>query len=140
MMKYKGYLGTCTVDADAKVIRGQVVNTKDTITFQGKTVEDAIREFRKSVDDYLDFCASLGEPPEKPFSGKLLIRVNPSVHRDLAAVALAQGVSVNKWIVSVLAPAARAAAAPTEPTAARPPKPAPTRKARTAKKDKAPAH
>ena len=102
MMIYKGYIGSAYVDDDANVIRGQVVNTRDTITFQGKTVDEARREFRESVDDYLEFCASRGKPPEKPFSGKFLVRVSPQVHRDLTAVARVKGVSVNKLVTHQL--------------------------------------
>ena len=107
MMIYKGYIGVAYVDDDADVIRGNVVNTRDTITFQGKTVSAARRAFRESVDDYLAFCASLGEPPEKPFSGKFLVRLSPQLHRELTAVAQAKGVSVNKLVTRQLARMAR---------------------------------
>lgn len=65
MMTYKGYTGVLGIDADAGVLRGHVANTRDVITFQGKTIKEAETEFRSSVDDYLDFCASLGQSPEK---------------------------------------------------------------------------
>jgi predicted HicB family RNase H-like nuclease len=97
-MTYKGYIGIARVDEDAGVIRGKVVNTRDTITFQGKSYEEAEAAFRDSVDDYLEFCESLGEAPDKPFSGTFLVRVSPEVHRDLTAIAQAQGVSVNKLV------------------------------------------
>ncbi len=74
-MSYKGYIGDLRVDLDAGVLRGKVINTRDTITFQGKTVEEARRAFRDSVDDYLEFCAATGDPPEKPFSGRFVVRV-----------------------------------------------------------------
>ena len=61
MMKYKGYIGVIKIDTDAGVLRGHVTNTRDTITFQGKSVPEAIAEFRVSVDEYLDFCKSLGQ-------------------------------------------------------------------------------
>jgi predicted HicB family RNase H-like nuclease len=98
MMRYKGYVGIADVDMEAGVIRGKVVNTRDTITFQGKTVEEARKAFEESVDDYLEFCVSLGEKPEKPFSGKFLVRITPAVHRDLTAAAQAKGVSVNRFV------------------------------------------
>ena len=102
MMIHKGYVGVAHVDLEAGVIRGKVVNTRDTITFQGKTVEEASAAFRDSVDDYLEFCASLGEEPEKPFSGKFLVRLAPDVHRDLTAAAQAEGVSFNKFVGRIL--------------------------------------
>ena len=90
------------VDLDAGVLRGKVVNTRDTITFQGKTVEEAMQAFRDSVDDYLEFCASTGDPPEKPFSGKFVVRVRPEIHRDLSAIAQSRGTSLNQLVLSQL--------------------------------------
>jgi predicted HicB family RNase H-like nuclease len=98
MMTYKGYIGIARVDDEAGVIRGKVVNVKDTITFQGESVEAARAAFRESVDDYLEFCKDLGETPEKPFSGKILIRLRPEVHRKLNMVAQIEGLSVNRLV------------------------------------------
>ena len=121
-MKYKGYVGHAVVDAEAGVIRGQVVNVKDTITFQGKTVEEARAAFEGSVDDYLSFCASLGEPPDKPYSGKFLVRVSPAVQRDLHAVAKLKGVSVNQLVARSLRKMTRGVAPP-KAAPAEPPEP-----------------
>ena len=119
MMIHKGYVGVAHVDVEAGVIRGKVVNTRDTITFQGKTVEEAHTAFRDSVDDYLEFCASLGEEPEKPFSGKFLVRLNPEDHRELTMMAMAQGLSFNKFVGQVLKRVIRHHGLAPEATAAR---------------------
>jgi predicted HicB family RNase H-like nuclease len=102
-MTYKGYIGVARFDDEANVIRGQVVNTRDTITFQGKSVDEAKAAFRDSVDDYLEFCESSGEAPEKPFSGRILLRVGPELHRDLMAIAWSENVSVNRLVCRELA-------------------------------------
>jgi predicted HicB family RNase H-like nuclease len=101
-MRHKGYTGVMSVDAEAGVIRGKVVDLKDTITFQGKTVEEAQAAFRDSVDDYLEFCRELGEAPEKPFSGTFLVRLSPEVHRELNRVAMDRGVSFNRLVTTEL--------------------------------------
>jgi predicted HicB family RNase H-like nuclease len=117
-MNYKGYVGVLRVDEEAGVLRGKVINTRDTITFQGETVEEATAAFRDSVDDYLDFCASDGVQPEKPFSGKFIVRVGPELHRELNAIAQAKGTSINSLVkrqltrlakraTSILPPAAK---------------------------------
>ena len=54
--------------------------------------------FRASVDDYLAFCAERGEPPDRPYSGKIPLRVDPELHRRAAAQAQAAGISLNQWI------------------------------------------
>jgi predicted HicB family RNase H-like nuclease len=111
MMTYEGYTGVFNVDPDAKVIRGQVVDLKDTITFQGTTVPEAMQAFRDSVDDYLEFCESLGEKPERPFSGSFLVRLEPDVHRTLTALAQVLGVSLNKFVAGKLTELVRERAA-----------------------------
>lgn len=93
---YKGFVGDPRIDVESNVIRGKVVNTRDTITFFGETVDEAARAFRDSVDDYLAYCADLGVSPERPFSGKYLIRATPELHRDLVLVSLGTGLSVAK--------------------------------------------
>jgi predicted HicB family RNase H-like nuclease len=134
-MTYKGYIGVARVDEDAGVIRGKVVNTRDTITFQGKSFEEAEAAFRDSVDDYLEFCESLGEAPEKPFSGTFLVRVSPDVHRDLSAIAQAQGVSVNKLVSRQLTRLSRRKLSRSIPaTGPKPPAPAPASTVKSSKR------
>ncbi len=58
MMEYKGYLGKVEFDDEAGVFHGEVSNTRDVITFQGKSVAELKQAFHDSVDDYLAFCAA----------------------------------------------------------------------------------
>src|SRR3954468_18713654 len=90
MMQYKGYAGVVEGDEEAGILFGRVIGLRDVITFQGETVAQAREEFRNSVDDYLAFCAERGEPPEKPFSGRFLLRMEPAIHRHLSRVAEAE--------------------------------------------------
>jgi len=107
MTKYKGYIGQFDVDIETGLIRGKVVNTRDIITFHGTTVREAEQAFRDSVDDYLAFCEELGESPEKPYSGKLLVRVPPKLHQELDVLAKSKGKSVNTLVSGCLARMAR---------------------------------
>ena len=45
MMEYKGYIGVVEFDDKAKIFHGDVINTRDVITFQGKTVDDIENAF-----------------------------------------------------------------------------------------------
>jgi len=103
MMKYKGYVGVVEVDPDAGLIHGRVAGLRDVITFQGNTVAKARQAFRDSVDDYLEWCASEGRSAEKPFNGKLLIRVDPAIHRRLAQLAEVRSTSINNLATEALA-------------------------------------
>jgi len=102
MMTYKGYIATVEYDDAAGIFHGEVVNLRDVITFQGISVEELRQAFADSVDDYLEFCAERGEEPEKPFSGKFVVRVSPELHRDLVVKSRLANKSLNTWIGEVL--------------------------------------
>ena len=102
MMTYKGYSGHVSFDDEAKMFHGEVVDTKDVITFQGKSVVEIETAFRDSVDDYLDFCKERKEDPDKPFSGKFVVRLEPSLHHRIYLKAVQSGKSLNRWITDTL--------------------------------------
>jgi predicted HicB family RNase H-like nuclease len=103
MMDYKGYIGHVEFDDDAEIFHGEVINTRDVITFQGKSVEEIKQAFRDSVEDYLEYCAKLGQQPEKPFTGKFMLRIPPDLHRKIFVAAKQAGESINAWIKEQLA-------------------------------------
>ena len=102
MMEYKGYVGIPEVDTEAGIIHGEVVNTRDVITFQATNLRDLDKAFRESVDDYLAFCAKRGETADKPFSGKFVLRLSPEVHRKAFIAARHARKSLNAWVAEVL--------------------------------------
>ena len=101
MLEYKGFVGT--VDADDGAFSGQVVGLRDVVTYEGETYVEVEQAFRDSVDDYLAFCAERGEAPDRPYSGKIPLRVDPQVHRAAAIRAEAEGISLNQWIARRIA-------------------------------------
>ena len=102
MLKYKGYTGHAEFDDVAGLFHGEVLDVRDVITFQGKSVEELERAFRDSIDDYLEFCKERGEEPEKPFSGRLMLRPPPGLHREVYVRARREGKSLNQWIAEKL--------------------------------------
>jgi predicted HicB family RNase H-like nuclease len=98
MMKYKGYFGEVTYDDEAKIFHGEVIGLKDVITFQGKSVDELKKAFQDSINDYLAWCDERDEQPEKTYSGKLHIRMNPNLHAHLAMEAAKQGLSLNDLV------------------------------------------
>ena len=98
MMEHKGYSAKVEFDDDANIFHGEVINLRDVITFEGETVKELKAAFQDSVDDYLDFCAQRGEAPEKPYSGKFVIRVEPELHKNITIEARKAGKSLNVWI------------------------------------------
>ncbi len=97
-MKYKGYYGEVNYDDKAKVFHGELVGIRAVITFQGSSVEELETAFKDSIDDYLEWCKKRHKSPEKPFSGKLNLRMNRELHAKLAAAASQHHTSLNSFI------------------------------------------
>ena len=70
MLNFKGYAAKIELDDEAGIFHGEVINTRDVITFQGRSDSEIKTAFHDSVDDYLAFCTERGEEPEKPPSGQ----------------------------------------------------------------------
>ena len=102
MMDYKGYRAAVSYNDEAGVFHGEVIGTRDVITFEGTSVEQLRKEFRFSIDDYLAVCAERGRQPDKPFSGKIPLRVAPEIHRAASAAAKAAGKSLNAWLAEMV--------------------------------------
>lgn len=102
MMEYKGYIGKVEIDDEAGILYGEVINVRDVITFEGTSVEEVQLAFHESVDDYLEFCAQRGESPEKPFSGKFVLRLPEELHRQAYIQAKLKNKSLNSWVTEVL--------------------------------------
>jgi predicted HicB family RNase H-like nuclease len=101
-MKYKNYEASVSYDEDARIFHGEVLHLRDVITFQGESVNELEQAFHDSVDDYLEFCKERGEKPEKPYSGKLLLRLDPELHKKITSVAYKRNLSVNSLVAEVL--------------------------------------
>lgn len=96
MIEHRGYVGRIDEIGGDGVIYGVVANlSKDHIEFEGTSSEELIRSFRESIDFYLEGCEKDGLDPEKPFSGKFVVRVDPDVHRRLNALSKSRGKSLN---------------------------------------------
>lgn len=109
-MEYQGYVGKLDIDPEADLLSGEVLGLRDVITFQGHTPAEAEKAFHESVDDYLEFCKQRGEQPEKPYSGKFMVRVDPATHRLISLQAAAAGASLNAWVKGAIAKELQAAA------------------------------
>jgi predicted HicB family RNase H-like nuclease len=102
MMEYKGYVGKVEFDDEAGIFHGEVLDTRDVITFQGQSVDELKTAFQGSIDDYLAFCEQRGEEPNKPFSGQFVTRIPPELHRQVNLAASISGKSLNAWVVEQL--------------------------------------
>jgi predicted HicB family RNase H-like nuclease len=106
-MTYKGYTASMIFDVEDKVIVGRVLDIDDIITFHGESVSEFELNFHSAVEDYLAASQELGSAPEKPASGKLMLRIAPEVHAAALKAAARSGTSLNKWAEGALGKAAR---------------------------------
>ena len=102
-MTYKGYTAQIEYDDEDGIFHGEVIDLRDVITFEGRSVSELRNAFRDSVDDYLEFCEERGEEPDRPFSGRLMVRLPPEVHRNIYTRARQEGKSLNQFIADRLA-------------------------------------
>ena len=107
-MSYRGYTARMDFDAEDKIIVGRVIDIDDIITFHGASVAEFEAAFNTAVDGYIQACEQLGQAPDKPASGRMMLRVNPVVHAAAVKASARSGQSLNKWAEKVLNAAAHA--------------------------------
>ena len=102
-MTYKGYLARVEFDPRDEIFVGRVLGIEDRISFHGETVAKLRAGFHAAIDHYLADCTATGRAPQKPYSGRILLRLPPEVHARAAMMAEAHGKSLNQWAAEVLA-------------------------------------
>jgi predicted HicB family RNase H-like nuclease len=102
MLSYKGFLGGTDYDDAAEVFYGTLLNANVIMSFRGASVKELKSSFRDVVDTYLEDCQRDGIEPEKPFSGKITVRVSPVLHRRIAIKAAAKKESMNQYLEELI--------------------------------------
>lgn len=101
-MTYKGYTALVRFSAEDGCLVGQLVGINDIVGFHGESVAEIRNAFEEAVDFYLESCAKAGHEPNKPYSGRVTLRLPPDLHAKLAIQAQSSGRSLNNWLVSAL--------------------------------------
>lgn len=109
-MSYRGYTASMSFDVEDRIIVGRVLDIDDIVSFHGESIAEFETNLHAVVDDYIAACDILGSEPEKPASGKLMLRVAPDIHAAALKAAARRGVSLNKWAEQALGRASRKAA------------------------------
>ena len=102
-MTYKGYVGMVEYSEADNYLFGRITGIRDIISHEGERVAEIRTAFEEAVDDYLKHCVATGKDPNKPYSGKFVLRLDPAVHARLAVNAQASGKSLNQYAAEVLA-------------------------------------
>ena len=84
VMRYRNYSARIEYDDEDGIFFGRIAGIRDGIGFHAESVDDLRAAFREAVDDYIATCAKVGKEPQKPYSGRMMFRVSPDVHRRAA--------------------------------------------------------
>jgi predicted HicB family RNase H-like nuclease len=105
-MNHNGYTAKIEFDERDNIFVGRLLGMRTMISFHGETVVELRQAFEAAVDEFLADCEEQGVKPEKPASGKLMLRVSPEIHGAALVAAQASGKSLNQWASEVLQEAA----------------------------------
>lgn len=97
VMTYRGYSTRVEYSPEDTALVGRVLGITDIIMFHADGVAEFEQMFHDAVDDYLESCEELGKEPHKPYSGKVMFRIDAELHREAAIAAELAGKSLNQW-------------------------------------------
>ena len=106
-LTYKGFSARVEFDAEDRIFVGRIAGVRDIVGFHAETVTGLEKAFREADNDYIKACAELGQSPNKPVSGNMMLRVPTDVHAKAIEAAELAGVSLNVWAADALRQAAR---------------------------------
>lgn len=107
-MRYRGYTARIDFESSDELFVGCLLGMSEPIVFHGASVEELRGDLEFAVDHYLAECARMGQKPERPASGRLLLRLPGEVHAAAIVAAAAAGKSLNQWVADTLAGAVSA--------------------------------
>lgn len=96
------YTARIEFDDRDNLLVGRLLGIGDNIAFHADNVTELRAAFEEAVEDYLEACQKIGKSPDKPVSGKMLLRVTPELHAQALVKAQAAGKSLNQWVTEVL--------------------------------------
>ena len=102
-MTYKEYTGTVEYSEADGVLFGRIAGIDDVISYEGESVQELRESFQEAVDDYLAHCQNIGKAPNRPYSGKFTLRLEPALHAKIAMQAQLVGKSLNQYAADILA-------------------------------------
>ena len=96
-MTYNGYAARIEYSDEDSCFIGHVAGINDVVGFHGESVTELRSAFEEAVDDYLETCEKLNRSPQRPYSGRIMLRIPPQVHAAVATAAEVSGRSINQW-------------------------------------------
>jgi predicted HicB family RNase H-like nuclease len=95
LMNVDGYHAKIEYNEETDQFLGEILGISGGADFYGSSPDELRREFRKSLEVFLEVCKEQGIEPRKQYSGKFNLRIPPELHEKLALTAEVQGKSIN---------------------------------------------
>jgi len=102
IMEVNGYKAKIEYDPELDQFRGEILGLNGSADFYGKSPASLRKEFKNSLQVFLEVCKEKGIKPSKEFSGKFNLRIPPRLHSEIAARATAEDKSINQWVSEAL--------------------------------------
>ena len=99
IMKYKGYWAQIRYSDEDECFWGKIEGLKNTlILFEGENVKELKKEFKNSIDSYIEDCKARDEIPEKQCKGSLNVRLGVELHNKAKMKSIEKKISINELI------------------------------------------
>lgn len=102
IMEVNGYKARIQYDPELDQFRGEILGLNGSVDFYGNNPSSLKREFRKSLDVFLEVCGEKGINPKKEYSGKFNLRIPSELHSKIATAAASEEKSINEWVSETL--------------------------------------
>jgi predicted HicB family RNase H-like nuclease len=96
LMNVDGYHAKIEYDEETDQFRGEILGISGgAADFYGSSPDELRREFKKSLEVFLEVCKEQGIEPRRQYSGKFNLRIPPELHEKLTMIAEVHGKSLN---------------------------------------------
>ena len=102
IMTIDEYQAKIVYDPELDMFRGEILGLNGGADFYGKNPKELKREFKKSLQVFLDVCKEKGIEPTKNYSGKFNLRLSKELHSRIAIEAASEDMSINQWVAQAL--------------------------------------
>jgi len=107
LMQYKNFTAKIEYSDEDECFIGHIDHIKDIVGFHGESVNELKEAFIEAVDDYLEFCHSVGKTPQKSYTENLILRIAAEARATAENAARISGKNLNQWATETLCKEAR---------------------------------
>jgi predicted HicB family RNase H-like nuclease len=101
-MKFGKYNAAISYDPEIEMFRGEFIDLNGGADFYADTIKNLRKEGEISLRVFLDFAKEKNISPDKKYSGRLVLRLKPDIHRRYKLRASADNKSLNQLLNETL--------------------------------------